>query len=80
MYEKLITCCGRYLIVAEYYNPSPVAIPYRGHTDRLFKRDFAGEILEKYPEMQLIDYGFSYRRDPSFPQDDITWFLMEKTK
>jgi len=80
VYEKLITCCGRYLIVAEYYNPSPVAIPYRGHTDRLFKRDFAGEILEKYPEMQLIDYGFSYRRDPSFPQDDITWFLMEKTK
>ena len=79
VYEKLIACCGRYLIVAEYYNPSPVAIPYRGHTDRLFKRDFAGEILEKYPEMQLIDYGFSYRRDPSFPQDDITWFLMEKS-
>ena len=79
VYEKLIACCGRYLIVAEYYNPSPVAVPYRGHTDRLFKRDFAGEILEKYPEMQLIDYGFSYKRDPSFPQDDITWFLMEKS-
>ena len=24
------------------------------------------------------DYGFAYKRDPKFPQDDITWFLMEK--
>ena len=30
------------------------------------------------PEMQLLDYGFAYHRDPNFPQDDITWFLMEK--
>jgi len=79
VYAKLVQTCRRYLLVAEYYNPSPVTIPYRGHLDRLFKRDFAGEILDQYPEMKLIDYGFSYRRDPNFPQDDITWFLMEKT-
>ena len=51
---------------------------YRGHTDRLFKRDFAGEIMDRHPALQLVDYGFAYRRDPNFPQDDITWFLMEK--
>ena len=78
VYEKLVASCGRYLLVAEYYNPLPVDISYRGHNDRLFKRDFAGEIMELYPEMKLIDYGFSYRNDPVFPQDDITWFLMEK--
>ena len=27
---------------------------------------------------RLVDYGFAYRHDPNFPQDDITWFLMEK--
>lgn len=79
VYEKLVQATNRYLLLAEYYNPSPVAIPYRGHTDKLFKRDFAGEILEQYPQMKLVDYGFSYHRDPSFPQDDITWFLLEKT-
>lgn len=79
VYSRLVQSTSRYLLVAEYYNPAPVAIPYRGHSDRLFKRDFAGEIMEKYPEMKLVDYGFSYRRDPKFPQDDITWFLMEKT-
>ena len=78
VYDKLVASTDRYLLVAEYYNPAPVAIPYRGHTDRLFKRDFAGEIMERHPGMQLVDYGFAYRRDPNFPQDDITWFLMEK--
>lgn len=78
VYDKLVTASGRYLLVAEYYNPAPVAIPYRGHTDRLFKRDFAGEIMDRHPQMRLVDYGFVYRRDPNFPQDDITWFLMEK--
>ena len=78
VYKKLVDSSDRYLLIAEYYNPSPVAIPYRGHTDRLFKRDFAGEILEQYPEIKLIDYGFAYHRDVDFPQDDISWFLMEK--
>lgn len=78
VYDKLVASTGRYLMVAEYYNPAPVAIPYRGHSERLFKRDFAGEIMDRHPQMQLVDYGFAYRRDPNFPQDDITWFLMEK--
>lgn len=78
VYDKLVAASGRYLLVAEYYNPVPVAIPYRGHAGRLFKRDFAGEIMGLHSQMELVDYGFAYRRDPSFPQDDITWFLMER--
>ncbi len=77
-YEKLYCVTTRYILVCEYYNPSPVTITYRGHTDRLFKRDFAGEMMEKYPDLRLVDYGFSYHGDPAFPQDDITWFLMQK--
>ena len=78
VYEKLYQSSNQYILICEYYNPSPVAIPYRGHMDRLFKRDFAGEMLDKYPDLKLLDYGFSYRRDPSFPQDDVTWFLLSK--
>jgi len=78
VYDKLVASCGRYLLVAEYYNPAPVAISYRGHADRLFKRDFAGEIMDAHSEMRLLDYGFAYHRDSDYPQDDITWFLMEK--
>jgi pseudaminic acid biosynthesis-associated methylase len=77
-YRKLHEASSRWILVCEYYNPSPMAIPYRGHADRLFKRDFAGEMLDMFPDLRLADYGFAYRRDPAFPQDDITWFLMEK--
>lgn len=78
VYDKLAAAASRYVLLCEYYNPSPVTIPYRGHMDRLFKRDFAGEFMDRHPEFKLVDYGFSYHRDPSHPQDDITWFLMDK--
>ena len=78
VYEKLYTASNKYILICEYYNPSPVNVSYRGHSDRLFKRDFAGEMLEKYIELKLVDYGFCYKRDKAFPQDDITWFLLEK--
>src|ERR1700733_7681186 len=70
----------RYVLVCEYYNPSPVEVTYRGHAGRLFKRDVAGEMLERYPNLRLVDYGFVYHRDPIFPLDDFTWFLMEKNR
>ena len=79
VYKKLYDSSARYICVVEYYNPSPVEINYRGHEGKLFKRDFAGEILDKYSDLKLVDYGFTYHRDPNFPQDDITWFLMEKS-
>lgn len=77
VYDLLYQTSRRYICVAEYYNPSPVEIPYRGHVGKLFKRDFAGEMMDRYPDLRLVDYGFAYHRD-TFPQDDITWFLMEK--
>lgn len=77
-YRKLYDATHRYVLLCEYYNPTPVTIPYRGHSDRLFKRDFAGEMLDMFSDLRLLDYGFVYRRDPAFPQDDITWFLLEK--
>ncbi|HEV8082825.1 MAG TPA: pseudaminic acid biosynthesis-associated methylase [Chitinophagaceae bacterium] len=78
VYKKLYDSASKYILLCEYYNPSPVTIGYRGHHDRLFKRDFAGEIMQTYPDLVLSDYGFVYKRDPLFPQDDITWFLLKK--
>jgi len=80
VYDLLYQSSSRYICVAEYYNPTPVEISYRGHSGKLFKRDFAGELMDIFPDLQLVDYGFAYHRDINFPQDDITWFLMEKVK
>lgn len=78
MYEILYKASKRYILVAEYYNPSPVEVLYRGNAGKLFKRDFAGEIMDKFKDVELVDYGFIYHRDNMFPLDDITWFLMKK--
>jgi len=77
-YKVLYESSKRYICIAEYYDPNPVSIPYRGHNDKLFKRDFAGEMMDKYPDLKLVDYKFTYKRDNKFPLDDITWFLLEK--
>ncbi len=78
VYELLYKTSRKYICIAEYYNPSPVEVKYRGYEGKLFKRDFAGEIMEKFSDLKLIDYGFVYHKDNNFPQDDVTWFLLEK--
>ncbi|WOS64771.1 pseudaminic acid biosynthesis-associated methylase [Sinorhizobium fredii] len=77
-YQRLYEGSNRYVLVVEYYNPTPIEVVYRGHEGKLFKRDFAGEIMASFPDLQLVDYGFMYRGDPVFRADDLTWFLMEK--
>jgi pseudaminic acid biosynthesis-associated methylase len=77
-YKKMYEWSSRFILIAEYYNPVPVAISYRGNSDRLFKRDFAGEFLDLFPNVKLRDFGFAYHRGV-YPQDDINWFLLEKS-
>ena len=77
VYENMYKSSSKWILLVEYYNPTAVGIDYRGHKDKLFKRDFAGEMLDKYPDLELVDYGFTYHRG-SFPQDDNTWFLLKK--
>lgn len=77
-YDALWHAAGRYILIAEYFNPTPVEVTYRGHAGRLWKRDFASELLERFEELKVLDYGFTWRRDELAPQDDITWFLFEK--
>lgn len=76
-YRKMYQWSRRFILIAEYYNPTPMTIPYRGINDRLYKRDFAGEFLDAFPDIILRECGFAYHGG-AYPQDDITWFLLEK--
>lgn len=79
-YSVLAAASRRYVLMAEYYCPTPREIAYRGERNRCWARDFAGEFLDYHEgKFSLVDYGFVYRRDPHAPLDDITWFLMERT-
>jgi spore coat polysaccharide biosynthesis protein SpsF len=78
IYELLYQTSRKYILIAEYFNPTPVEVSYRGHEGKLFKRDFAGEMLDQFKDLTLMTYGFCYRRDPQFPQDNLNWFLLQK--
>lgn len=78
VYDVLYRHSKKYILVSEYYNLTPMEINYRGNKGKLFKRDFAGEIMARYPSLHLIDYGFRYHGALDSEGEDSTWFLMEK--
>jgi spore coat polysaccharide biosynthesis protein SpsF len=79
VYSLMHRASNRYVFLAEYYSPRPESITYHSEDERLFRRDFAGELLDAFADLRLVDSGFAYHRGP-FPQDDLTWFLLEKTR
>jgi pseudaminic acid biosynthesis-associated methylase len=76
--RSMYALSNRYVLIAEYFNRTPVAIEYRGELDRLFKRDFGKLFLENF-ECKLLDYGFLWGHEyDSAGFDDITYWLFEK--
>jgi spore coat polysaccharide biosynthesis protein SpsF len=78
VYDLLYRTTNKYICLVEYYSPYPTMVSYRGYTERLFKRDFCGELLNKYHDLRLVDYGFIYHNDNNFQFDDLNWFVLEK--
>ncbi len=78
VYRSMANLSRRYVLIAEYYNPKPVSVEYRGESDKLFKRDFAGEFMSVNQDFTLVDFAFHYKKAYNFSQDDITWFLMRR--
>jgi pseudaminic acid biosynthesis-associated methylase len=67
----------RYICIAECYNPAPQTIEDWGNAGRLFQRDFAGEMTDMFPDLELVACGFAYNRGQR-QEDSITWFLLER--
>ena len=66
----------KYIICCEYFADQPQEIPYRGLAGMLFKRDFGDFWMEKYPKLEVVDYGFFWRRVTGL--DNLTWWLFRK--
>lgn len=77
VYRKMASLANRYVLINEYYNPTPVELRYRGHAGKLFKRDFGGEFMDANADrVRLVDYGFLWQRvEPAW--NNTTWWLFE---
>jgi len=78
VYENMYTHSSRYIVMAEYFAPKREMIPYHGKDNLLWRADYAGEIMDRYSDLRLVDYFFVYSRDSVYPQDNVTVFVMEK--
>lgn len=74
--KEIHRCSSRWIACVEYFSDKPEMIPYRGHDDRLFKRDFGGLWLDSFPDLRIVAYGFAWKRVTGL--DNLTWWLFEK--
>ena len=76
--KKMFEWSGKYILINEYFNRTPVMIEYRGEKDRLFKSDFGKKFIENFP-VKVIDYGFLWGHEyDNGGFDDTTYWLFEK--
>jgi pseudaminic acid biosynthesis-associated methylase len=73
---EIVRCSRRYVLAGEYYAETVTEVPYRGQQGALFKMDFGGLYLQRFPELKLVRKGFLPRGSG---WDDITWWLLERT-
>ena len=75
-YDAIYAASRRYILAMEYFSPTPVTVPYRGHDDMLFKRDYGGLWLDWF-NVEPVANGFFWKRTTGV--DDVTWWLFRKS-
>jgi pseudaminic acid biosynthesis-associated methylase len=74
--NEILRVSSRYVLTLEYFSPKPQTIPYHGHNDFLFKRDYGGLFLDACPELEYVAGGFFWKRVTGL--DDLNWWLFRK--
>jgi pseudaminic acid biosynthesis-associated methylase len=74
--DEIHRVSSKYVMCAEYFSPQAETLSYRGQEGLLFKNDFGGLYLDRFPDLTLVDYGFFWKRATRL--DDVTWWLFRK--
>ncbi len=74
--SEIHRCSRRYILCSEYFSDQPEQKSYRGHNGLLFLRDFGSYYLDSFSDLELVDYGFLWRRTTGI--DNQTWWLFRK--
>jgi len=75
-YKEIHRVSGSYVLSIEYFSENPEKIKYKERDGLLFKRDFGGFWIDNFPDLELVDYGFFWRRATG--HDNLTWWLFRK--
>jgi len=73
--RELHRVSARWLLAAEYFAGGEEVVPYRGHEDLLWRRDYEGCYCALFPELRVVRSGY-WDREDGF--DRSHWWLLEK--
>ena len=73
--EEIYRVSQKYILCIEYFSPEPVEVEYRGHSGKLWKRDFGSFWMDNF-DLNLVAYEFFWERASGM--DNVTMWLMEK--
>lgn len=66
---------GKYVLCAEYHDEAEVAVPWRGHDQALWRRNYGKLWQDTFPDLELVEQGY---KGPEEGFDRITWTLFRK--
>ena len=75
--DELHRVSSKWIVVAEFFAQSQEAVTWRGEEGLLHRNDYGGLVMDRFPDLQLVDYGFWWRRATS--GGDCTWWLFRKS-
>ncbi len=66
----------KYIVCIEYFSDKQEEVEYGGERERLFKRDFGAFWLDNFADLEVLDYGFAWKRVTRL--DNLTWWVFRK--
>ncbi len=74
--KEIYRVAKRHILIIEYFSPVEEMLQYRGQSDMLFKRDYGSVLLDLFPNLELLDYGFFWKRVTDL--DNVNYWLFRK--
>lgn len=74
--KEINRVANRYVICGEYFAPSEEMIPYRGHNDALWRRDYGSLFMDACPDLHPLGTLFAWKRTTGL--DNLTFWIFEK--
>lgn len=74
--REIHRCAKRWIISAEYFAPNEEMVPYRGHNNALWRRDYGSLWLDNFSDLACETCMFAWKRMTGL--DNLTFWVMEK--
>ncbi len=75
-FHEIHRVAKRYIMFLEYFAPSEEMIPYRGHDNALWRRDYGGLFMNEFPQIKFLGCTFFWKRVTGL--DNLTMWIFEK--